>query len=99
VGGVARHQYVGGKMNNEKLARKIGPVMINNNNIFHNFSTAGYVRRKVFQLHRGPSQDVGNIRVERKSLKLRGAKIPQTKCLFFRKKMFKRNALIFGKNV
>jgi hypothetical protein len=37
VGGVVWHQYFGGKMNNEKLAGKIGSVRIINNNIFHNW--------------------------------------------------------------
>jgi hypothetical protein len=35
MGGVAWHQYFGGKMNNGKLAGKLGSVWINNNNIFH----------------------------------------------------------------
>jgi hypothetical protein len=35
VGGVGWHQYFGDKMDNGKLAGKIGSVRINKNNIFH----------------------------------------------------------------
>jgi hypothetical protein len=36
VGGVAWHQYLAVKINNEKLAGKVKSVQINNYNIFHN---------------------------------------------------------------
>jgi hypothetical protein len=37
VGGVAWHQYLAVKKDNEKLAGKVGSVQINNHNIFHRY--------------------------------------------------------------
>jgi hypothetical protein len=35
VGGVAWHQHLAVKIDNEKLAGKVGSIQINNHNIFH----------------------------------------------------------------
>jgi hypothetical protein len=35
MGGVARHQHLAVKIDNEKLAGKVGSVQIKNHNIFH----------------------------------------------------------------